>query len=184
MSPLEQEHRKRVWWTTICMDVTTCIELSLEPACVFKEDSIGFPDSSQLSMEDAEEFSDPQYLTAQVKLCRIKYQIIKTVSELRFGNAVEAQALIGPCLQALNRWSLEFSPRLEFTEQGGFLDNTLAFSPMRTVASLLLRYNQVRRAIPDRQWGTDGLVFHPSPSPVFVETTTYPRPWTRRFHDL
>ncbi|GAB1193510.1 hypothetical protein APSETT444_002731 [Aspergillus pseudonomiae] len=61
-------------------------------------------------MEDTEEFSDPQYLTAQVKLCRIKYQIIRTVSELRFGNAVEAQALIGPCLQALNRWSLEFSP--------------------------------------------------------------------------
>ncbi|KAE8401785.1 hypothetical protein BDV37DRAFT_253974 [Aspergillus pseudonomiae] len=142
MSPLEREHRKRVWWTTICMDVTTCIELSLEPACVFKEDSIGFPDSSQLSMEDAEEFSDPQYLTAQVKLCRIKYQIIRTVSELRFGNAVEAQALIGPCLQALNRWSLEFSPRLEFTEEGGFLDKTLAFPPMRTVASLLLRYNQ------------------------------------------
>ncbi|OGM40377.1 hypothetical protein ABOM_010595 [Aspergillus bombycis] len=142
MSPLEQEHRKRVWWTTICMDVTTCIELSLEPACVFKEDSIGFPDNSQLSEEDVEEFSDPQYLTAQVKLCRIKYQIIKTVSELRFGNAVEAQALIGPCLQALNHWSLEFSPRLEFTEEGGFLDKTLAFPPMRTVASLLLRYNQ------------------------------------------
>ncbi|KAK4862345.1 hypothetical protein LT330_003483 [Penicillium expansum] len=142
MSLLEQEHRKRIWWTTICMDIMTCTELSLTPAAAFDEDSIEFPDNSQLSAEDVEEFSDPQYLTAQVKLCRIKYQIIKKISELRFGNAVEAHALIEPCLQALNNWRLEFSPTLEFTSDGGFTDGTLAFPPMRTIASLLLRYNQ------------------------------------------
>ncbi|KGO75807.1 Pyruvate/Phosphoenolpyruvate kinase [Penicillium italicum] len=142
MSPLEQEHCKRIWWTTICMDVMTCTELSLTPTHAFDEDSIDFPDNSQLSADDAEEFSDPQYLTAQVKLCRIKYQIIKQVFELRLGNAVEAQALIEPCLQALNNWRLEFSPTLVFAEEGGFSDETLAFLPMRTIASLLLRYNQ------------------------------------------
>ncbi|PLB53913.1 hypothetical protein P170DRAFT_469393 [Aspergillus steynii IBT 23096] len=142
MSPSEQEHRKRVWWTTICMDAMTCIELSLTPAHALNDDRIEFPDSSRLSTEDGEEFSDSQYLTAQIKLCRIKYHIVKTVSELRFGSPGEAQALIDPCLQALDNWRLEFLPTLEFTEEGGFSDETLAFPPMRTTASLLLRHNQ------------------------------------------
>ncbi|QQK46722.1 Pyruvate/Phosphoenolpyruvate kinase [Penicillium digitatum] len=142
MSLREQEHRKRIWWTTVCMDIMTCTELSLTPAAAFDEDSVGFPDNSELSVRDAEEFSDPQYLTAQVKLCRIKYQILKKISELRFGNAVEAQALIEPCIHALKNWRLEFSPTLEFTEEGEFSDETLTLPPMRTIASLLLRYNQ------------------------------------------
>ena len=147
LNPLEQEHRKRIWWTTICMDVMTCIEISLTPSHAFHEDSINLPDSSHLSAADAEQFSDPQYLTAQIKLCRIKYRIIRTVSELRFGDAAEAQALIEPCLQDLNNWKLQLSPILKFTEEGGFSDETLAFTPMRTVASLVLRYNQVRSAL-------------------------------------
>lgn len=149
MSLREQEHRKRIWWTTVCMDIMTCTELSLTPAAAFDEDSVGFPDNSELSVRDAEEFSDPQYLTAQVKLCRIKYQILKKISELRFGNAVEAQALIEPCIHALKNWRLEFSPTLEFTEEGEFSDETLTLPPMRTIASLLLRYNQVRSAVSD-----------------------------------
>lgn len=153
------------------MDLMTCTELSLKPALGFDENSIEFPDNSQLSGEDAKEFSDPQYLTAQVKLCRIKYQIIEKISELRFGNAVEAQALIEPCLHALNNWSLEFSPTLEFTEEGGFSDETLVFPPMRTIASLLLRYNQVRSAISDlKRANTDELVFCTSSSPIVVKT--------------
>ncbi|KAH8434480.1 fungal specific transcription factor domain-containing protein [Aspergillus melleus] len=142
LSPLEQEHRKRIWWTTICMDVMTCIELSLTPSHASHEDGINLPDSSHLSAADAEQFSDPQYLTAQIKLCRIKFRIIRTVSELRFGDTAEAQALIEPCLQVLNNWRLELSPTLKFTEEGGFSDETLAFTPMRTVASLMLRFNQ------------------------------------------
>ncbi|KAJ5083301.1 hypothetical protein N7456_012728 [Penicillium angulare] len=172
MTPLQQEHSKRVWWTTICMDVMTCTELSLKPAHGLDENSIELPDDSQLSADDAEEFSDARYLTAQVKLCRIKYQITQKVSELRFGNAAEAQAFIDPCLQALKNWRLDFAPVLAFTEEGEFSHDTVAFPSMRTIASLLLRYNQVGNAVINLQEGSaDLLVFDTSSPPVVVKTT-------------
>lgn len=167
MSALEQEHRKRVWWTTICMDANTSIELSLTPDRAFHESQVGFPDNFKLSAEDVQEFSDPLYLTAQIKLCRIKYQIVQTVSQLRVGNADEARALIQPCLQSLKDWRLGFVPSLEFTEDGGFKVETLDFPPMRTLASLLLRHNQVRYVCPWLKTHANDLVLH-TPSPPFV----------------
>lgn len=81
--PLAQEHRKRVWWTAVCMDIMTCTELSLTPNHVFNENTCEFPGSMGLTLDGAEEFADPQYLTALVKFVRIKYHITKTTSELR-----------------------------------------------------------------------------------------------------
>jgi hypothetical protein len=142
-SPLEKEHRKRIWWTAVCMDIMTCTELSLAPSHVQDDDTSATPDCIELSSGETEEFSDPRYLTAQVKLVRIKYHITKTISELRYGNAFEAHALIEPCLQILRDWKAEFLLSLEFKEDGTFAENTLSNPPLRTIASLLLRYNQV-----------------------------------------
>lgn len=142
-NPLEQEHRRRIWWTTVCMDIMTCTELSLAPCHVLEDDTKTFPSNVDLPPDEAEEFSDHRYLTAQVKLVRIKYHIIKTISELRYGNAFEARALIEPCLQTLQAWRAEFSLNLELEEDGGFSENTMSNPSMRTIASLLLRYNQV-----------------------------------------
>lgn len=144
IEPVELEHRKRVWWTTICMDLMTCTELSIEPTDGFDDDRIGFPDNSSLSsMEAREAFSDPQYLTAQVELHRIKYRIIERISELRSGDADETHRLLAPCLEALRYWRLEFHASLEYAEDGGFAEITLARPEMRTIASILMRYNQV-----------------------------------------
>lgn len=141
----ELEHRKRVWWTTVCMELMTCTELSLRPTCGFDDMRLGFPDNAQLSAQDREDFSDPQYLTAQVKLCRIKYRILETVCELRSGSREEAYGLIHPCLHSLNHWREEFqSLSLSFHETGRFSTSTLGHPSMRTIASLFLRYNQVR----------------------------------------
>ncbi|KAJ5378609.1 hypothetical protein N7509_011728 [Penicillium cosmopolitanum] len=142
-SPLEKEHHKRIWWTAVCMDIMTCTELSLAPSQVLYDDTSATADCIELSSGETEEFSDPRYLTAQVKLVRIKYHITRTISELRYGNSLEAHALIEPCLQALRNWKAQFSLSLEFKEDGTFSENTLSNPPMRTIASLLLRYNQV-----------------------------------------
>lgn len=126
------------------MDLMTCTELSIAPTDGFDDDRIGFPDSSSLSLMDAgEAFSDPQYLTAQVKLHRIKYRIIERISKLRSGDADETRRLLAPCLEALRAWRLEFPASLEYAEDGGFAESTLARPEMRTIASILMRYNQV-----------------------------------------
>ncbi|KAE8132756.1 hypothetical protein BDV38DRAFT_274869 [Aspergillus pseudotamarii] len=138
----EKEHRKRVWWTAICMDMMTCTELSLAPERGFNGNSLEFPDNLQLSPDEIRDFSDPQYFTAQIKLCRIKYRVIQTISNLRLGDTYETNTLINPCLQALHQWRMEFQPCLDFTENGRFSDATLAHPSMRTIASLLMRYNQ------------------------------------------
>lgn len=148
VEPVEAEHRKRVWWTAICMDLMTCTELSIAPTDGFDDDRVGFPDNSSLSSTDASEaFSDPQHLTAQVKLHRIKYRIIERISELRSGDADETHRLLAPCLEALRYWRLEFHASLEYAEDGGFAESTLASPEMRTIASILMRYNQVRLSL-------------------------------------
>ena len=142
----DSEHRKRVWWTTVCMELMTCTELSLRPAFGLDETHLGFLDNTQLSTQDREDFSEPQYLTAQVKLCRIKYRVLEAVSELRSGSREEAYGLINPCLQSLKNWREEFqSLSLDFCEAGRFSTSTLGDRSIRTIASLILRYNQVRR---------------------------------------
>lgn len=130
------------------MDLMTCTELSIAPTDGFDDDRVGFPDNSSLSSMDASEaFSDPQHLTAQVKLHRIKYRIIERISELRSGDADETHRLLAPCLEALRYWRLEFHASLEYAEDGGFAESTLARPEMRTIASILMRYNQVRPSL-------------------------------------
>ncbi|KAK2596107.1 hypothetical protein QQS21_006454 [Conoideocrella luteorostrata] len=144
LDPAEFEHRKRVWWTVVCMELMTCTELSLKPACGFGDNtSLAFPECTHLTAEDMAEFSDPMYLTAQVKLCRIKSRVVETACELRSGSLEEAHGLITPCLQSLSQWREEFrSVSLSFLEAGQFSSATLAHPSMRTLASLIMRYNQ------------------------------------------
>ncbi|KAL4877966.1 hypothetical protein BJY04DRAFT_230241 [Aspergillus karnatakaensis] len=139
---LELELRKRVWWTTLCMDLMICTELSLTPTDTFHSDTAGLSASSSASAEARDAFSDPEFLTAQVKLYRIKYEIIRKISELRSGDSTEMYSLLNPCLDALRRWRLGFPHSLEYTANDGFSSSTLSCPEMRTIASLLLRYNQ------------------------------------------
>ncbi|CAI7611447.1 unnamed protein product [Penicillium manginii] len=141
-TPLEREHRKRIWWTAVCMDIMTCTELSLAPSCALNDDTSAIVECIGLPPGEAEEFSDSRYLTAQVKLVRIKSHITKTISELRYGSVFEAHEIIEPCLQTLRNWKAEFSFGLDFKEDGTFTEKAISSPPMRTIASLLLRYNQ------------------------------------------
>lgn len=126
------------------MDIMTCTELSISPAFSFHDEICDLPGTTELSSDASAEFSDPQYLTAQIKLVRIKYHITKTISELRYGNGTEIETLIQPCIQSLMGWAGEFSLDLKCKEDGAFTEETLSKPAFRTIASILLRYNQVR----------------------------------------
>ena len=143
MDSADFEHRKRVWWTTVCMELMTCTELSLRPNCGLENLHLDFPDNTKLSVNDAQDFSDPQYLTAQIELCRIKYNVVRTICELRSGSLEEAYSLISPCLDSLRHWRAHFRTKLDFSEIAKFAGSTLTHPSMRTIASLVIRYNQV-----------------------------------------
>lgn len=142
----EQEHGKRVWWTTVCMELMTCTELSLRPACgLDRGRCLELPSSDHLSFDDKADFSEPQYLNAQIQLCRIKYRVTQAICELRSGSLEEAHNIINPCLEHLRQWRQKFDMlSLEFSESGKFSTSTLGHPQMRTIASIILRYNHVR----------------------------------------
>lgn len=102
------------------MGIMTCTELSLAPARGYNANSLEFPNNLQFSANEIRNFSDPQYFTAQTKLCCIKYRAIQTISNLRLGNTLDRNTLINPCFQALHQWRMEFQPCLDFTENGRF----------------------------------------------------------------
>ncbi|KAM5355035.1 hypothetical protein ACJ41O_001681 [Fusarium nematophilum] len=140
LSNLEREHRMRVWWTAFCVDRATSTELCLHPAYVGMDDDLDYPDSSGLSVEDLEEFFDPDLLTAQIKLLQIKGHVITVVSQLKSRHVYQRHDLLHQCLQRLeqcrNDMPATLSPLLEFDFQARLnTENRVPFS-------LSLRYHQ------------------------------------------
>ena len=136
LSNLEREHRKRVWWTAFCLDRMISTELALRPAYSGVSQGLDYPDSSGLTAEEEIEFYDPDLLTALIKLCEIKCDVVDTVSQLKSKDVAEPYEVLGQCLQELDRCGREL-PEKVFSGS-----NSLAES--RICSSLALRYHQVR----------------------------------------
>ncbi|KAK7408303.1 hypothetical protein QQX98_009505 [Neonectria punicea] len=99
LSNLEREHRKRVWWTAFCVDRAISTELGLRPAYIGVGEGLGYPDSSSLTAEEKEEFYDAELLTAQIKLCEVKCDVVDTVSQLKSKDIAGPYEILGQCLQ-------------------------------------------------------------------------------------
>jgi hypothetical protein len=135
LSNLEREHRKRVWWTAFCVDRMISTELALHPAFTGLGSELDYPDSSSLTAEEKEEFFDPVLLTALIKLCEIKGDVVNTVSRLKQNDITEPYQVLRQCLQGLDRCGRELPDRVF---SGG---DSLPES--RICSSLALRYHQV-----------------------------------------
>lgn len=135
LSNLEREHRKRVWWTAFCVDRMISTELALHPAYTGLGLELDYPDSSSLTAEEKEEFFDPVLLTALIKLCEIKGDVVNTVGRLKQNDIPEPYQVLRQCLQGLDRCGRELPDRVF---SGG---DSLPES--RICSSLALRYHQV-----------------------------------------
>jgi hypothetical protein len=143
MPSIEREHRRRVWWTAFCVDQSVSSELGLRPASTGAAKGLGYPDASGLSAEENEEFFDPELLTAQIKLCEIKTDIITSVSQLSSKDIDHPYEILGRCLEGLNNWRKDLPPAL-FSKFGS--PQEMANLPeSRILSSISLRYHQVRR---------------------------------------
>ncbi|KAI3581945.1 hypothetical protein IWW34DRAFT_802758 [Fusarium oxysporum f. sp. albedinis] len=135
LSKLEQEHRKRVWWTAFCVDRMISTELALHPAYTGLGQELGYPDSSGLTAEEEEEFFDPVLLTALIKLCEIKTDVVNTVSRLKHKDITEPYQVLRQCLQGLDRRGRGLPERV-FSGGSSLPEN-------RICSSLALRYHQL-----------------------------------------
>ncbi|KAG5784638.1 hypothetical protein H9Q73_001702 [Fusarium xylarioides] len=134
LTNLEQEHRKRVWWTAYCVDRMISTELALHPAYTGLGQELDYPDSSGLTAEEKEEFFDPVLLTALIRLCEIKTDVVNTVSRLKHKDITEPYQVLRQCLQGLDRCGRELPERV-FSGGSSLPEN-------RICSSLALRYHQ------------------------------------------
>lgn len=141
---VEVEHRKRVWWTSYCMDRMVSTELGLAATNDNLGQRLQLPLSKGLSPDEIEEFFNPHLLAAQVQLCTIKSKVVETVTtHPSIGDAVWPVDVIRPSLDMLQNWRKELPQHMSFTFESGISPRMLELPFVRVLASLYLRYHQV-----------------------------------------
>jgi hypothetical protein len=142
LSALDREHRKRLWWTSYCLDKNTSTEMGWKPAYVSPDRELDYPSNESLSKEELSEFHDPDFLTAQVKLTELKLTITETAYRLQSGSLVGNHE-IRHCLNMLQTWESDLSPNVGLNLALGMPRELAESRNVRTSSSLFLKYNHV-----------------------------------------
>ncbi|KAL2867606.1 transcription factor domain-containing protein [Aspergillus lucknowensis] len=138
---LEVEHRKRVWWTTYCIDRMTSTEMGLPPALQVHQVEQLYPDDSILLPEDRAEFHDAETLTTQVQLAFIHADICENMKSIRKDNTANVGDLTRPILQRLEEVRARLPPHMSFNVENG-MPPAMKQMADRSLASLYQRYHQ------------------------------------------
>lgn len=136
-----QEHQKRTWWTTYCIDRITSTELGLRP--IIHDLPLVPPSSAQLALEDKDQFSNPHLLYALAQLCFIKAKVVDAVGQLQKDSLTNTLKSLNPCLTLLSDWMAGLPEDMSFTFEQGIPLQMQRHPYARNVASLYLRHNQV-----------------------------------------
>jgi hypothetical protein len=142
---LEAEHRKRIWWTTYCIDRMTSTELGLPPALQVNRVEQTYPDDSALlHPSDRAEFYDAETHTTQVQLAFIHADICENMKSIRKGDTMDVDVgdLTRPILQRLEEVRAGLPVHMSFDVEDG-MPPAMKGMPDRSLASLYQRYHQV-----------------------------------------
>ncbi|KAL1859188.1 hypothetical protein Plec18170_002303 [Paecilomyces lecythidis] len=138
---LEAEHRKRVWWTTYCIDRMTSTEMGLPPALQVHQIEQSYPDDSMLLPADRGEFYDAETHTTQVQLALIHADICENMKSIRKDNTTSVGDLTRPILQRLETVRAGLPPHMSFDVENG-MPPAMKHMADRSLASLYQRYYQ------------------------------------------
>ncbi|KAL4883547.1 fungal-specific transcription factor domain-containing protein [Aspergillus karnatakaensis] len=138
---VELEHRKRVWWTTYCVDRMTSTELGLPPAFQVHQVEQSYPDDSTLLPADRVEFHDAETLTTQVQLAFIHGDICENVRSIRKDNTTNVGDLTRPILHRLEDVRARLPSHMSFDVENG-MPPAMKQMADRSLASLYQRYHQ------------------------------------------
>lgn len=134
LSPIEREHRIRLWWTVYIFDRSTCSKLG-QPLTIQDADiDVGMPSLDTLIPESQTRLGSPDHLIAYINLAQITGLIMRDIyapaSKANGGRLVQDVRAI---LQKLRKWDAHVPVRLRWNPEGGV---------PRSVASLQLHFNQ------------------------------------------
>ncbi|KFA77542.1 hypothetical protein S40288_08693 [Stachybotrys chartarum IBT 40288] len=133
LSPVEREHRTRLWWTVYIFDRSTCSKLG-QPLTIQDADiDVAMP-SSEMDPETQAQLGPPDHLIAYINLAQITGFIMRDIyapsSKSNAGGFVQNVRSI---LQKLRKWDAHAPASLRWKAEGGV---------PRSVASLQLHFNQ------------------------------------------
>ncbi|KAI0161791.1 hypothetical protein GGR52DRAFT_586018 [Hypoxylon sp. FL1284] len=141
-SPVEREHRKRVWWSTFCMDRMASSQMGLLPALQIDQVDLKYPTQAGLTPEELEEFSDPDFLTARIQLTIIQSNAVSDVCHLGQDDSKDTETVFRPMLRRLDAWKAGLPAHMALEIGDGLpkLRGQLPF--VRSLANLYIRFNQ------------------------------------------
>ncbi|VUC31687.1 unnamed protein product [Clonostachys rosea] len=134
LSPLEREHRIRLWWTVYIFDRSTSLRLGQPVTVHDAEIDVPMPSFSTLPAETRRRVGSPVYLIGHIELARITGSIMQNLygplsNRPSSGTLVEHVRTI---LKKLKKWDAETPSHLR-----------PSYGPInRSVASLQLHFNQ------------------------------------------
>jgi hypothetical protein len=132
LTPVEHEHRVRIWWTAYIFDRSTSSRLG-QPLTIQDEDiNIRLPSSHHLAPEDQDKFGPPEHLCANIELARITGTIMRDIYSP--SSALRGSFLhnVRTILKSLRKWDANVVPSLRLSEGAA----------NRPVTSLQLHFNQ------------------------------------------
>lgn len=140
----ESRYRKLLWCTTLILDTTTAIATGLPPA-----HSIDDVELQNLVKDDSlkagsSEPASSTLIIEHLKLCMIQTKIQRAISFFRVEDFSSFQSAIAGPLEALRRWKSMLPTGLAFDVRVGIPEQMCSHKSMRSLASLYLRYEQVR----------------------------------------
>ncbi|KAL3471078.1 fungal-specific transcription factor domain-containing protein [Aspergillus californicus] len=138
---LDAEHRKRVWWTTYCIDRMTSTEMGLPPAFSLQQLEQTYPDDSKLLPGDTDQFHDAETLTTQVQLGFIHADICENMKSIRKDNTTNVGDLTRPILHRLEEVRARLPLHMSFDVENG-MPPAMKQMVDRSLASLYQRYHQ------------------------------------------
>jgi proline utilization trans-activator len=134
LSPMEREHRVRLWWTVYVFDRSTCSKLG-QPLTIQDADiDVEMPSAEVAGSESQRKLGSPDHLIAYINLAQITGFIMRDIyAPSSKPNGVRFVQNVRSILQRLKKWDVHVPSSLRWRAEGGV---------PRPVASLQLHFNQ------------------------------------------
>lgn len=154
LSPAEQEHRKRLCWTTYCLDKMTSSELGALPSFQLGQIKLDFPRDDVLQQSDAGQFQPAEFLDVRIRLTFLKAEadvFIDLWQSIR-DDIPDVERRVRPILLKLRSWLDDLPPFMSFNCESGIPEEMAQLPTMRSLASLYLRCHQVGKSPAHNQY--------------------------------
>lgn len=135
IDPVERQHRVRIWWTIYIFDRMWASKMGLPSQILDDDVHLDLPSTISPPQLHEEQFSDTEYLVANVKLAGIVGETIAKLYSRRKYTETFLQR-VQKLLKALKNWVETLPPHIRLNEEDQEANK-------KSISSLHLAFNQV-----------------------------------------